>query len=110
MARVRVLLAAEADIEQALAFTLKRFGARKLADYGSLILEALDAIGADHHAGKERPDIAPGAWTYHIAQTGRRARHLIMYRMPGPDLVEVLALAYDGMNLPRLWRSREGER
>ncbi len=33
MARVRVLLAAEADIEQALAFTLRRFGTLKFADY-----------------------------------------------------------------------------
>jgi hypothetical protein len=66
MARVRVLLDAEADIEQALAFTLRSFGVRKYDDYGSLILEALEALTINPHAGKRRPEIAALAWTYHI--------------------------------------------
>jgi plasmid stabilization system protein ParE len=108
MAHVRRLLAVEADIEQVLAFTLRRFGSRKYDEYGSLILEALQALEVDPQAGKRRPEIAPEAWAYHIAQPGRRARHLFIYRLPRADLVEVLALAYDGMDLPRMWRTREG--
>jgi plasmid stabilization system protein ParE len=110
MASVRRLLAVEADIEQVLAYTLRRFGVRKYEDYAALIHEALDALADDPLVGKPHPGIAPEAWTFHIAQRGRRARHLFMYRIPQPDLVEVLALAYDGMDLPRVWRSREGPR
>jgi|SRR5450432_35732 len=109
MAHVRRLLAVEADIEQVLTYTLQRFGLRKYDDYAALIQEALDALAIDPHAGKPQPAIAPEAWTIHIAQRGRRARHLFMYRVPEPDVVEVLALAYDGMDLPRMWRARGRE-
>jgi hypothetical protein len=34
---------------------------------------------------------------------------LFLYRVPDPDVVEVLALAYDGMDLARMWRSRGRE-
>jgi hypothetical protein len=47
MAHVRRLLAVESDIEQALAFTRRRFGVRKYDEYASLILEALDALEVD---------------------------------------------------------------
>ncbi len=101
MAHVRRLLAVEADIEQVFTYTLQRFGLRKYDDYAALIQEALDALAVDPPAGKPQPAIAPEAWTIHIAQRGRRARHLFMYRVPEPDVVEVLALAYDGMDLCR---------
>jgi plasmid stabilization system protein ParE len=106
MAQVRRLLAVEADIEHALSYTLGRFGVRKYDEYAVLIEEALVALSLDPHAGKAQPEIAPEAWTLHIRQRGRKARHLLVYRIPDADLVEVLALAYDGMDLPRLWRAR----
>jgi len=108
MAHVRRLLAVESDIEQALTFTLRRFGPRKYDEYATLILEALHALEVDPEVGKRRPEIAPSAWTHHIGQPGRRARHVFIYRVPQADIVEVLALAYDGMDLPRVWRVREG--
>jgi plasmid stabilization system protein ParE len=110
MAYVRTLLAVEADIEQVLTYSLHRFGVRKYEDYAALIEEALEALAVDPRAGKPDARIAPEAWTLHIAQPGRRARHLFMYRIPQPDIAEVLALAYDGMDLPRVWRSRESTR
>ncbi len=56
MAHVRWLFAVEADIEQVLAFTLRRFGSRKYDEYGSLILEALQTLEVDPQAGKRRPE------------------------------------------------------
>lgn len=110
MARVRILLAAEADIEHALAHTLSSFGIHKYQDYAALIQEGLDTLAADPHAGRKRHDIDPAAWTYHIGKRGRRARHLFMYRVMDDETVEVLALAYDAMDLPRRWRMRSGAR
>jgi plasmid stabilization system protein ParE len=110
MARVRILLAAEADIEHALGHTLSAFGVHKFEDYVGLIQEALDMLAADPHAGRKRHDIDPAAWTYHIGKRGRRARHLFMYRIVHDETVEVLALAYDAMDLPRRWRSRSSAR
>jgi toxin ParE1/3/4 len=110
MATVRLLLAAEVDIELALLHTLRTFGARKYEDYAALIHEALDTLAADPLAGRNREEIDPVARTYHIGKRGRRARHVFMYRLAEPDTVEVLALAHDAMDLPRRWRARSSAR
>lgn len=72
MANVRILLAAEADIEQALSHTLARFGVHKYDDYAALIEEALEALATDPRAGRKRPDIDPAAWIYRIGKHGCR--------------------------------------
>jgi plasmid stabilization system protein ParE len=61
MARVRILLAADADIERVLRHTLRTFGVRKYDDYVALIGEALQALAADPQAGRNRQDIDPAA-------------------------------------------------
>jgi toxin ParE1/3/4 len=106
MARVRVLLAVHGDIEDALRYTLRTYGVHKYNQYAALIEEAFDALAANPEAGRARPDIDAEARTYHVAKRGRRARHVLLYRIVDPELVEVLALAYDAMDLPRRWRSR----
>jgi toxin ParE1/3/4 len=106
MARVRVLLAVDGDIEDALRYTLGTYGVHKYEEYVVLIEEAFETLAADPEAGRARPDIGPEARTYRIARRGRRARHVVLYRIVGADVVEVLALAYDAMDLPRHWRSR----
>jgi len=105
MARVRTLLAADADIEQALLYTFREFGIRKYDDYAALIQEAL---ADEPRAGRNRRDIDPEAWVYHISKRGRRARHLLLYRILDDELVEVLAVLHDAMNLRKHWRARTG--
>jgi plasmid stabilization system protein ParE len=83
VAHLKKLLAVEADIERALAYTLRRYGVHKYDEYATLIQEAFDALSLDPRAGRPRPEIAPEAWAYRIEQPGRRARHLLMYRMRG---------------------------
>jgi toxin ParE1/3/4 len=106
MVLVRRILAVDADIEDALRHTRRTFGIRKFEEYAALIEEAFEALAGDPEAGHSRPDIDPEAWTYHIGKRGRRARHVLLYRIVNSELVEVLALAYDAMDLPRHWRSR----
>lgn len=104
--RVReVFLAAraEAQIVDVLAYTLERFGTRKHDEYRGLIAEGLSALAEDAESGKRRPDIHPDAWTHHITQPGRRARHLFLYRIR--DRVEVACFLHDGMDLPGKWPS-----
>jgi plasmid stabilization system protein ParE len=86
MARVRQLLAVDSDIENALRRTRRKFGVHKYNDYAALIEEALEALGADPKAGRARPDIDPEAWILPIGKPGRRARHVLMYRIVDPDL------------------------
>ena len=71
MATVRLLLAAEADIEQALQHTFHTFGTQKYAEYAALVHEALDALAENSQAGRRREDIGAGAWIYPIEKPGR---------------------------------------
>jgi plasmid stabilization system protein ParE len=57
------------------------------------------ALAADPQAGKRRSDIHPDAWTYHIAQRGKKARHLFVYRIRKD--VEIARFLHDAMDLAR---------
>jgi plasmid stabilization system protein ParE len=101
----RLIPAAEADIEDALANTLSKFGFDKYVDYALLIQEALEELAADAHAGKRREYIHPDAWAYHIARPGRGARHVFLYEIVS-DVPHIYGLFYDGMDLPAHWQRR----
>ncbi|MEE9386548.1 MAG: type II toxin-antitoxin system RelE/ParE family toxin [Nannocystaceae bacterium] len=101
MAKVILSPLAEEDIDQARRFTLERFGEAKDEEYKELIHLALRELEANPQAGKHRPDIFPYAWTLHIGRSGKRARHLFLYRIDLDDRVQIARLLYDGMDLPR---------
>lgn len=97
--------AAEADIDEALLNTRAKWGDRKLEEYAELIEEALVVLTENPRAGRRRPDIDDGAWSYRIAQPGRRARHTFVYEVID-DTAYVYGLLYDGMDLRHRWRER----
>ena len=99
MPSIVILPRAEAQIIDVLAYTLREFGEAKYLEYRDLIGLALKTLEADPSAGKHRLDIHPDAWTYHIARPGRKARHLLLYRIRAT--VEVARFLYDVMDLPR---------
>src|SRR5262249_26482581 len=107
MAGYRLIPAAEADIEDALAYTLTTYGPDKYEDYALLIQEALERLAEEPRAGQRREYIHPDARTYRIAQSGRRARHIFLYEVVD-DVAQIYGLFYDGMDLPEQWRERTG--
>jgi plasmid stabilization system protein ParE len=48
-----------------------------------------------------RDDIAPGIRTLHVARSGRKGRHLVVFRVGGDRTIDVLRLLHDSMDLPR---------
>jgi toxin ParE1/3/4 len=104
---VRFLPAVEEDVEHVLLYTAKTFGMRKYVEYAALIEEALEALADNPEAGRKRPDIHPEAWTLHIAKPGRRARHLLLYRVAQDGTAVIHGLFYDAMDLPQQWRQRD---
>jgi toxin ParE1/3/4 len=96
-----VLPFVDEQIVDALVFTHHRFGARKAQDYRGLIADAFAALEADPRAGVRRPDVHPEAWTYHIAQRGRRGRHLFLYRVR--ETAEIARFLHDVMDYARHW-------
>jgi plasmid stabilization system protein ParE len=94
---VRLSATAKAQIAETLVYTLGRFGQRKYDEYVQLVAAAITALAMNPESGTHRPDIHPDAWTYHIAQPGKGARHLFLYRIR--DAVEVARFLYDAMDL-----------
>jgi plasmid stabilization system protein ParE len=99
---------ADAQMADALAFTLERFGERKYLEYVALIREAIEALEAGPNVGRRRAEIHPDAWTLHIARGTKRARHLLVYRVR--EVIEVGAFLYDAMDLRRQQPPEWGER
>lgn len=99
MSTVVILPRANAEIIDVLDFTREQFGEAKYLEYRELISLALATLEATPTAGKYRPEIHPDAWTYHIGRSGRKARHLFLYRIR--EVAEIARFLYDAMDLPR---------
>ncbi|MCB9865426.1 MAG: type II toxin-antitoxin system RelE/ParE family toxin [Phycisphaerales bacterium] len=100
---IRLLPAAQQDIQDALQHTWRQFGARKYGDYVLLIREALDLIATDPDGVRcrRRPEIHAQARTLHLRRPGRAARHFLLFRLTDDGTVEVARMLYDGMELSR---------
>jgi plasmid stabilization system protein ParE len=98
---IRILPAVQTDMEDALCFTLRRFGERKYQEYRDLIHRAIEEIAAnpDHPRARRRPELHRSARTFHIARPGKAARHFYLYRIAGDGVVEFARFLYDGMDL-----------
>lgn len=103
---IRLSAAAAADFEGILRWTNAQFGARQARAYAETLSSALQALtGGPTTVGvRKRDDIAPGILTLHVARDGRKARHVIVFRIAtsaNQRWVEVLRLLHDAMDLER---------
>ena len=108
MARTKLSPEALADIRAALIFTRDRYGVGKAQEYRDLIRDARRTLSQNPRLGTARPDIAPEARIFPIAQTGRPARHMFVYELlDNGEVVHVVAFPYDGMDLPAQLQGRK---
>jgi toxin ParE1/3/4 len=113
MPRFRLSPLAERDIEAILAWTHEHFGERGRLRYEALLVRAIQDVADDPmRAGSlARPELAPGARTYHLrlsrdrivpaSQRVRRPRHFLLYRARQDEPVEIGRVLHDGMDLAR---------
>jgi toxin ParE1/3/4 len=101
MARVIHSPRAKRDIIDVLVYTRERWGEGQAHAYGEIIREALVAIIHDPRCGKPCDDVRAGILAYHISQCGRRARHVVFYRVRADGVVEVVRLLHDAMDFER---------
>lgn len=101
--RVRLGVIADDDLDAILAVSAARFGPAQAEAYSELIARALAALasGPNPFGYIRRDDIASGFRTYHVSRRGRRARHLLVYRVTGPNLIEVVRILHDRMDVGR---------
>jgi len=103
---IRLTAAAEADFRNILDWTLEEFGSKQVLTYGDTVTAALDALrdGPTTIGVKERPEIAKGLFTLHVARGKRRGRHFVLFRVAGRGrsrTIEVLRILHDAMDLER---------
>jgi len=93
--------AARRDVRDVLAYTRKQWGAAKYWEYRDLLRQALDEILADPSCGKPLTPAFQGILGYHIGKPGRKARHVVCYRVTSEGDVELVRFLYDGMDFGR---------
>jgi toxin ParE1/3/4 len=99
---VRLSDTAEADYDEILRWTARRFGVVQAASYGNLIAAVLARLerGPNIAAVQRRDEVGAGLRTLHV---GRRGRHIILFRISS-DLelaIDVLRILHDAMDLVR---------
>lgn len=101
--RVRLGAAAERDFANILRWTRKNFGERQARLYRETMRLAIRELaqGPELRGSKSREDIMPGLRMLHVARRGRAGRHLLLYRILDPRIIEIGRILHDGMDVRR---------
>jgi len=110
--RVRLGAAAELDLANILKWTAESFGPAQAHAYRDTIVRAIGELahGPDVAGSRARDEILRGLRTLHIARHGRRARHLLMYRVAAKRTIEIARILHDSMDLQRHLPLADAER
>lgn len=101
---IRLADQAVQDVEDILDWTLEQFGPMQLEVYTDTISDALEALSqwpqlTDAHW---RSELGDDVATLHLARQGRKARHLLVFRVHDPEcVIDVLRVLHDSMELQR---------
>jgi toxin ParE1/3/4 len=99
---LRLSETAEADHDEILRWTARRFGAAQVTAYALLLAETLARLefGPDIAGARKRNEIGPGLRTLHV---GRRGRHIVLFRVSvdRDETIDVLRILHDAMDLAR---------
>jgi len=101
--RVRLSAAARRDFAEIIRWTTKTFGEVQARRYGATINKVLDELvaGPELLGSRARPDLGPNVRVVLVARQGRRARHLLAYRISGDSELEIIRILHDAMDLAR---------
>ena len=113
MLTLRLSLHAEEDIVSILAWSLDKFGGAACRRYEALFVASFDSLckNPEKFGSIARPEFGDSVRTYHLrfsrdeARTAEgivhRPRHLLVYRLPGEQELEVVRILHDSMELER---------
>jgi len=101
--RVRLGAGAERDFANILRWTRKNFGAQQAQNYRETITLAIRELtqAPDLRGSKRRDDVMPGLRMLHVARHGRPGRHLLLYRILDPRIIEIGRILHDSMDVQR---------
>jgi toxin ParE1/3/4 len=101
---VRITATAQDDFRRILVWTAEQFGPRQATAYARTLSNAITALGAGPKifGVKSRDEIIKGLFTLHVARSGRKGRHFLLFRI-GTDkdrqVIEILRVLHDVMDL-----------
>jgi toxin ParE1/3/4 len=103
---IRLAAAAEADIEDILSWTTRRFGRRQTKAYAATLAAAITALteGPEIAGTRVRRELGRGLRTLHVARGRRKGRHRVLFRtrpVPRASVIEILRVLHDAMDLRR---------
>ena len=101
---VRLSAAAEADYRQILRWTKENFGLSQAQVYADTLSSALKALSAGPViiGAKECGEIGANIRTLHVARSGKKGRHFVIFRIgnfKGQNVIDVLRILHDSMDL-----------
>jgi toxin ParE1/3/4 len=109
---VRIAAPAFEDIGNIWVWTVGRFGHAAALRYEALIGQAIADLADDpvRLAAKERSDLLPGLWSYHLAFSRahvsddvavKSPRHFVIFRHLQPGVIEIVRILHDSSDLAR---------
>src|SRR5215475_13936932 len=87
---------AEEDVEEALNNTKTEWGEAQAARYATLIEQTEVLISMHPKIGRSYSHICRGVRGYHVKGS---SRHILFYRIPARDRVEIVRCLYDSMDI-----------
>ncbi len=104
--RVRLTVAAEADVRDIALWTANCFGAAQARAYAATLSGAIRELaeGPAVPGARRREDIAKGIMALHVVRGGRKGRHVVVYRVGAPakpPVIDVLRVLHEAMDLSR---------
>lgn len=111
MARFRLSLLAEADLEEILATSAEGWGMEGQRRYAAIIAAAMRQVMDDPQGPmtRKRTDLLPAIRSFHTRHARgdiavakvRRPVHILFYRVLAPDLIEVVRVLHERMDPSR---------
>lgn len=114
MARVVLAPTAERDLEEIFLWSHERFGELARLRYEKLVVQGLLDLAEDptRVGVRYRPELSPGARTYHLLHSRdrtalvegarvRKPRHFLLFRWLEAETLEVARVLHDSVELAR---------
>jgi plasmid stabilization system protein ParE len=109
---VRISAPAFKDIGDIWVWTVERFGLEAALRYEALIEQSIADLADDpgRPAAKERADLLPGLWFYHLALSQAHVReeravhsprHFLMFRHLEAGVIEIVRILHDSRDFGR---------
>jgi toxin ParE1/3/4 len=101
--QIRLTQTAERDFADIIAWTANEFGERQARRYAEAIARAIAALasGPKLLGSRTHDDLPAGLRILPVARRGMNARHVLLYRSQGDEVIEVIRILHQAMDLPR---------